>query len=178
MTRIVPALCALIALCLSWLGGCTNSDPTRGYTMISQYRPGIRSVAVPIFQRGKGEFRRDIEIRLTEAITKEIERATPYKITDRSRADTILTGTLKSIDQQVLSFDPRSGTAREIQMRMLIEFTWKDLRNGQVLAETKDLRVSGTYIPPDPFNEDFFLGSEDTVNRAAQLIVEKMAQPW
>jgi len=159
--------------------GCDNPDPTRGYTTISQYRPDIKTVAVPIFQRGTSEYRRDIEFPLTEAVVKQIEAQTPYKVVDKSRADTLLTGTIQSIDPQVLSFVPTTGRAREIQLRVVVDFTWKDLRGeGKVLVERKNFRVAAEYIPEAPFSEDIFLGSEDAFNKIALRIVDQMAQPW
>lgn len=166
--RTVSAVVCLLAL---GLGGC-------GYTLQSQYRQGIQTVAVPIWRRAAGEYRRDIEIRLTESLVKRIESETPYKVVDRKDADTELTGTLRSVRQHVLSFDPHTGRAREIQARLLVDFTWKDLRTGKVLVERKKFPVTAEYIPHDPFAEGFFLGSEDALNKLAQRIVEQLAAPW
>ena len=158
--------------------GC-NADPTRSYTTLSQYPSHFRTVAVPIFRRGAGEFRRDIEIRLTEAVIKRIEAETPYKVVDRSRADTLLTGTLRWARIQPLSFDSRTGTAREIQLRLSVDIAWQELGGaGRTLVDRKDFRVSADYIPPCPFSEDFFVGSEDAINEMAGRIVEQLAKPW
>jgi len=81
------------------LAGCLSNNPTTGYTAKSQYRQGIRTVAVPIWTRGKDIYRRDIEIRLTESLVKRIELDTPYKVTTKQRADTILTGNLHRLVQ-------------------------------------------------------------------------------
>ena len=74
--------------------------------------------------------------------------------------------------------DPRFGTAREVQVQFVCDFTWKDLRTGQILIKERDFRVTSTFIPPGPYREDFFLGSEDVVNLLSERIVEKFAQPW
>jgi hypothetical protein len=172
-TWIIPVILLGVAA-----AGC-NVDPTQGYTTTSQFRTDVQTIAVPIFRRGVREYRRDIEIRLTEAIVKHIEAETPYKVVDKARADTLLTGTLQQARIQPLSFDPRTGTAREIQVRLIVDFTWQDLRGpGKVLVERKNFRVAADYIPPCPFGEDFFLGSEDAINKLARRIVEQLAQPW
>ncbi len=177
--KSTPALLAAVsAALLTGAVGCTNPDPTTGYTDASQYRPGIRTIAVPIWNRGPHEYRLDIENRITEALIKTIQGGPPYKVVPESRADTLLTGTLNRVEQTVLSFDPRFGTAREIQLRFLVDFTWKYLRTGQILVSRKNYRVASTYIPPGPYREDFYLGSEDAVNKLAQRIVEHLAQPW
>ncbi len=181
MTRhglIITVWLAAAALGTGQLG-CQNIDPTKGYTTASQYRSDVRTIAVPIFHRGAGEFRRDIEIRLTEAIIKYIEGETPYKVVEKSRADSILTGTLNSAKIQPLSIDTRTGRPREVQIRLNVDFTWKDLRGaGQIYVQRKNFRVAAEYLPTDPFAEDFFLGSEAALNKLAQRIVEQLAEPW
>lgn len=179
MNRIVFVCAVLAVTAAAVCTGCSNPDPTKGYTTISQYRPDIKTIAVPIFHRGTQEYRRDIEFRLTEAVVKQIEAETPYKVVDKSRADTLLTGTIQSVDSQVLSFNPDTGQAREIQLCVTVDFTWKDLRGeGKVLVERKKFRVTAEYIPHEPLREDFFLGSEDAFNKMALRIVEQLAAPW
>lgn len=160
------------------LSGCLSDDPTLGYTARSQYRQGIRTVAVPIWTRGKDVFRRDVEIRLTEALVKRIELDTPYKVSTKQQADTILTGTIDMISQQTLSFDPDTGDPREKQLTFMVSFKWEDLRTGNIVVEKKNFRVAGVYLPPAPFNEDFFTGSEDLLDKLARRIVETMEADW
>jgi len=158
-------------------GGC-STDPTRGYTLASQYDAGIKTVAVPIFTRAKDVFRREIEMRLTEAVIKKIELDTPYKVVDKGRADTELRGTLELVSQRVLSNNPDTGLPREIEVTLTVSFTWTDLRSGKVIKQVQNLHQAGVYIPPSPLGEDFFQGSEDAVNRIAQRIVEQMESDW
>ena len=157
--------------------GCSD-DPTKGYTLKSQYVEGIKTVAVPIWHRGRDVYRRDLEFHLTEAIIKRLELDTPYKVTDKSRADTELRGTIDLIPQRVLSYNPDTGRSREMEVTLTVSFTWTDLRSGKVLAQRRDLRQAGTYIPPVPFGEDFFQGSEDVVDKLARRIVEHMEADW
>ena len=178
MNRIIFICAVLATTAAAVCTGCSNPDPTKGFTTIDQYRPGIKTIAVPIFRRGTYEYRRDIEFRLTEALVKQIEAQTRYKVVRKGKADTELTGTIQSIDQHVLSFAPGTGRAREIQLRVIVDFTWKNLDTGEVLVERKNFRVAADYIPPRPFNEDFFQGSEDAFNKMARRIVGQLAQPW
>ncbi len=160
------------------VGGCLSNDPATGYTTTSQYRQGIRTVAAPIWTRGKDVYRRDVEIRLTESIIKRIELDTPYKVTTKSQADTILTGTIDLISQQTLSFDPDSGVPREMQVTFSVSFKWEDLRTGKTLVKRKNFQVAGVYLPPAPFSEDFFEGSADLMDKLARRIVETMEADW
>lgn len=174
MTLLVLVLTA--AWAATW-SGCTG-DGHSSYTTTDQYRPNIRSVAVDVWQRGKMVYRREIEIRATEAIIKRIEQDTPYKVMDKSRADTLLTGSIDLVEQRTLSFNPDSGLPRETEIVMTVSFTWRDLRTGKPIVDVKKMKVAGSYTRECPITEDFFLGSEGVINRLARQVVEKMEQPW
>jgi rubredoxin len=169
-------LCVLCALCGYVFPGCSG-DPSKGYTTNSMFSDTIKTVAVSMFDRSKDVYRRDVEIRLTEAIQKRVQQNTPYRLAKRGRADSELTGELVKISQQVLSYNGVTGQPNEMEAVFTINFTWKD-RHGNVLVKRDNFQVSGTYIPGDPFNETFFQGGEDIINRAAKLIVEQMESDW
>jgi hypothetical protein len=161
-------------LCASALS-VTGCGP---YTMEDQYRQGIRTVYVPIWTRGRDVYRRDLEFRLTEAIQKRIGSDTPYRLASKEEADTELDGELVRIHQRVLSKNPDTGRAREMEETFYIDFTWKDLRTGEILVERRNFNAAATYIPVEPFEEDFFHGSQDVINRLARRIVETMEADW
>jgi len=174
-TRYTSVLTAGMLLVI--VAGC-STDPHAGYTTASQFPTNVRTIAVPIWQRGTDVYRRGLEDRLTEAVVKRIELDTPYKVTDKSRADTLLTGTIKQVRQRVISSNPDTGAAREMELTITVAFTWTDLRDGTVLVQKKKLSVTGNYITECGFSEDFFQGSEDVVNKLAKRIVEHMESPW
>lgn len=179
MTRIVKAAAPVILLCVSAmiLTGCAN-DPAAGYSFSGGYPDDVSTVAVPIWNVGKNVYRREIEFRLTEAIVKQIELNTPYRVAEKTEADTLLTGTVDNISQRVLSMNPDTGTPREMEMTLTVSFTWSDLRTGQIRAERSNVRVSGTYVPHEPLSQDFFTGSEKVIDRLARRVVEQMESDW
>jgi outer membrane lipopolysaccharide assembly protein LptE/RlpB len=176
-TTVTRTICLLLAGPMLAACGCA-SDPTQGYTVKSQYLQNVRTVAVPIWTRGKEVYRRELEMQLTEAVIKRLELSTPYKVVDKTRADTELRGTIDNVSQRVLSFNPDSGQARETEITYTVSFTWTDLRSGKVLTRRRNFRQAGAYIPLAPFGEGFFQGSEDVVNKLAQRIVEQLAVEW
>jgi hypothetical protein len=132
-------------------------------------------------------------MRLTEAVQKQVELNTRYKVTSQSKADTLLEMTIDQIEQTPMSFNPDTGLAREKEIRMLITFTWKDLRSGEILVHRDKFEVEGSYIPNSTstgtnvpavsgktkyYSEDFFQGSEDVIDRAGARIVEQMEADW
>ncbi len=161
----------LVAVMAMLASGC-------GYTNENTYRSGIKTVHVPVWTRGKEVYRRELEIRLTEALQKRIELDTPYKVVSKDRADTELSGQIHRIQQRVLSKNPDTGRAREMEATFHCRFVWKDLRNGKVLVEHTNFCVADTYIPASPVSEDFFQGSESLINRLARRIVETMEKDW
>ncbi|HUT58319.1 MAG TPA: LptE family protein [Phycisphaerae bacterium] len=176
MRRLTAILLTLLAGATA-VPGCSN-DPNKGYTFKSPYPSGVKTVAVPIWGRGKYVYRRGLEFRLTEALQKQVELDTPYKVVRKPRADTELTGTIDQIAQRPLSINPDTGRPREMEITFFVSFKWTDLRSGEVLVERTNFRVAGTYLPAAGFNEDFFQGSEDVIDRLAARIVEQMEVPF
>ncbi|NQU75207.1 MAG: LptE family protein [Planctomycetes bacterium] len=169
---------ALFSAALMFAQGC-SSDPYKGYSFeTGLYRQDIKTVAVPIWRRGDKVYRRDLEQQLTEALVKRIELDSPYKVADKSIADTMLEGTIVAVTQRVLSFNPSQGTPRDVELRIVVDFTWTDQRTGEILVQKKGFRAAGVYYPAGALAEDFSLGSADAVNHLAQLIVETMEKPW
>ena len=156
--------------------GC-SADPSGGYTLTSQYPAGVRTVAVQIFTRGSNVYRRDLEFRLTEAVVKHIELNTPYKVTDKAHADTELTGTITGVSQRTMSMVKDVSSPREQEVLISASMRWQDLRNGDLLQRSK-VRAAGSYIPLAPFEEDFFQGSQDAIDKLARRIVEEMEDDW
>jgi hypothetical protein len=72
---------AVLLICVT---GCAMYRVGTG----SLYRPDIRTVHVPMVE--SDSFRRNIGEQLTEAIVKEIELKTPYKVVGSDRADSVL----------------------------------------------------------------------------------------
>ena len=118
--------CCLLAISMT-LGGCA------GYQIGNQslYPPEIHTVYVPMFQ--SISFRRDLGERLTEAVVKEIEARTPYKVVADPNADSVLTGRIVYESKHVLVPD-LTGDARETQVDMRVEVSWVD-RKGRMLRE-------------------------------------------
>ena len=79
------------------LGGVTVL-PGCGYTVGAPYATDIRTVHVPTFDCA--DYRRGYELQLTEAVQKQIQLRTPYRLAKEPGADTRLTGRIVSIDKR------------------------------------------------------------------------------
>ena len=78
----------------SLFSGCIGYQVGTG----SLYAPDVATVYVPMIE--SDSYRRDLGERLTEAVVKEIELKTPYKVVNTPNADSILSARLISDTRQ------------------------------------------------------------------------------
>ncbi len=161
--RFVQA--AAVVLCVVTTTGC-------GYSREGLYFKDIRSIAVEGF--GNKTFYQGVEFALTEAVIKEIELRTPYKVTARTIADSILTGEITRIDQRPRSRREQGGMVQDVEYQIVVNFEWKDVRSGEVLRQRLGLMVSSGFIPAMQVGETLTRGQNRTVQRAAERIVGVM----
>ncbi len=165
-------LCASVALSLT----ACSTDPTKGYSGTSIYASSISTVAVPIFT--SDSFTRDVEFDLTDALIKEIESRTPYKVTSPSTADTIVLGHIRSIELDQLSKSRLTGLSEEVIVGLAVDFQWKDQRNGSILVQRRDFTAHGLFVPSTPSSEPIELGRFAAIKQLAQDIVAQMQAQW
>lgn len=171
-TAIAVVLTAAFVLCM---GGCA-SDPATGYTTGGIYPNDVRTVAVPIFENDT--YQRNVEFELTDALIKEIEARTPYKVVDRSRADTILIGRVRKVELDQLSKSRLTGLSEEEILRVTIDFEWQNQKTGRTLVERRDFSGQALFVPSNPSGEPIELGTFATVQNLARDIVDQMQSPW
>jgi hypothetical protein len=167
------ARCAwALLLVVLFLHGC-------GYASKPVFPTDVRTVAVPIFENKS--FYRGVEFDLTEALIKQIELQTPYKVTGRERADTILQGTIVAVDQAVLSRTSTGGLPQEMEMRIVVDFEWKNGRTGQLLRQRKGFAAVGRYVPTrmgDRVGETYSTAQHRAVQQLADQVVMAMRSDW
>jgi hypothetical protein len=167
---------SLVLLPVVLAGGCgyRSGDTSGGYKWSSLYRPDVRTVAVPIFS--SKSFDRGVEFALSKAVVNQIEATTPYKVVDRDRADTVLEGQVVDASLNPLSTDPDAGIPQEQLLSLTVDFTWKDLRNGQVLVERRGFAQTATYYPT--LGEGRFVGRQQALEKLAVAIVQELQTDW
>jgi hypothetical protein len=196
--RLLPIRGMVLMLAVSaLLSGCAWDGQLDflGYTTRPMYDCSIRTVRVPIF--GNKSYQRDIEFQLTQAVVREIQVKTPYRVVqDRQAADTELIGTIVSVAKNVVNIN-QLGETRQAEITIGVELVWRDLRTGrtnQLLS--KDVRpgeapvvsAPGAPSPPvlvqDKSNYIPEVGGTnaaaltDVCNRLAVQIVSMMEKPW
>jgi len=160
------------------LAGCA------GYQIGNQslYPTHIRTVYVPVFE--SSSFRRHLGERLTEAVMKEIELKTPYKVVGDPNADSILTGRIVGDTKRVV-VGSRSGEPRELQVNLVVEVSWIDAHQGTVIRRLDPVplppevvSVDGTGSVVPQIGQSIATGHQQAIQRLAEQIVALMEAPW
>lgn len=165
-----------IAVALLTLTGCSyqKSVDAGGYTHGTVFREGVRTIAVPAFSTKS--FSRGDEIVLSQALVTQIESRTPYKIVPLDRADTVLEGTVVGTGIGTVTSDNFTALPSEQAYTIIVDFTWKDLRTGQIIVERRNFEQSGTYYPQ--MGEGRFTGRQTVAESLAASIVDELQGDW
>lgn len=147
----------------------------------SLYAPDVTTVYVPMIE--SDSFRRDLGERLTEAVVKEIELATPFKVVGTPDADSILSARLVAATKRV-TIENGNDDPRAVEMNMQAEITWLNRRREPIrpprsFAMSPELLPIGntsTLIPEG--GQSVATAQQQALQRLAQQIVSTMEEPW
>jgi hypothetical protein len=124
----------------------------------------------------------DLGVRLTEAVCKEIEKRTPFKVVDGAGADSILTGRIVADTKRMMVESP-SDQSRMVELNLQVLVTWAD-RGGAVLASgavpvpaaSVDVGQSAALVPE--YGRSVVSTQQEGIVKMAQQIVGLMEEPW
>jgi hypothetical protein len=173
--RRANRLAAIVAGCLL-SAGCAWYQVGSG----TLYAPDISTVYVPLFE--SESFRRHLGERLTEAVVKEIELKTPFKVVNDPNADSVLTGRIVGETKRVLVESP-TDEPRELEVQIAVEVVWVD-RKGDLIQqgvvplppEMLDVTQRATIVPE--VGQSIATGHQTAIQRMAEQIVGLMEEPW
>jgi len=158
-------------------GGCA----TYRFGNRTLYPPDIQTVYVPVFE--SDSFRRNLAEFLTEAVAKEIEGKTPYKVVGTPQADSVLTGKITTDTKRVIIEDAYDYP-RESQINMSVEVRWVNRKGDLVMqpvpvpvpAELVVLSGDGALVPE--YGQSVSTAQLQSIQRLAAQIVSLMEMPW
>lgn len=174
MMRLTGLLAAL-SLCV--LTGCGLYR----FGAASLYPLDVKTVHVPVFE--SESFRRNLGERLTEAVIKEIESKTPYKVVGDANADSTLVGRIVE-DRKRVTVENRNDDVREAETSLIVQVTWTK-RDGALLAQNNLLRIdpvtlgvlgSSALVPE--VGQSVTTAQQTAIRRIAQQVVGLMEAPW
>lgn len=163
------SVCAAGVLCT----GC-------GYLVGGAYAPEVSTVHVPTF--ASDSYRRGFELQLTEAVQKQIQLRTPYRLAKPPEAQTRLEGRIISIDKRVENQN-RFDDPRELELAIGIQVRWIDERSGQVLGareipldQTLSTLLAQSSFAPET-GQSLATATQQAVDQLARQIVGMMETP-
>ncbi len=177
--RPVWAFClaAFIILHSAFLSGCA------GYQLgqRSLFRPDIRTVHVPVVQ--SDSYRRYLGERLTEAVVKEVELRTPYKVVGADEADSVLTVRLVSDSKRVIN-NNRFSEPRDIETDFFVQANWIDRRGDLIMNQENvpaspmlvNLGQQANFVPEG--GQSLVTAQQEAIHKLAQQIVGQMELAW
>ena len=143
------------------------------------YRPDIHTVHVPIFQ--SDSYRRNLGEWLTEAVMKELEQSTPFKVVGTPLADSVLEGHI-DYDRKRTLVENAADEPRDIEYSLNIHVRWTDQRGGLLMERTMGipttlLVAANTSLVPE-VGQSIVTAEQEAVTRLAKQIVGQMELPW
>jgi hypothetical protein len=145
------------------------------------YPADVQTVYVPMFE--SDSFRRNLGERLTEAVQKEIELKTPYKVVATPSADSILTGRIKDDTKHTLVKN-KFDDPREVEVGMTVEVHWLN-RKGDLIGQCGTIpipstltEVSETATLVPEYGQSTTTAQQQVIERLATQIVGMMEAPW
>jgi hypothetical protein len=175
LTRLVTVAWVTLGICLS---GCA------AYRFGSEtlYAPDVTTVYVPVI--ASDSFRRDLGERLTEAVVKEIEAKTPFKVVGTPDADSVLAAKIVD-DRKRVQVENQNDDPRAIAYNLTAQVSWYNRRR-QPLAPTATV-----VVPPELFlpvtqtapliaeaGQSVASQQQQAIQRMAEQIVATMEEPW
>ena len=171
----------LIGCALVPLAGCASYR----FGNATLYAPNVRTVYVPVFQSDSFRTTPSIDVgeRLTEAVCKEIEKRTPFKVVgSEAAADSVLTGRVVADTKRMVVESP-TDQSRMVEMNYQVLVTWAD-RGGSVIASgdvplpaaTVDVGQAAALVPE--FGRSVASTQMESIEKLAQQIVGLMEEPW
>lgn len=173
----VKAIQSSLLVLFVGLSGCAS------YRIGNQtlYAPDVSTVYVPMI--ATTSFRRDLGERLTEAVVKEIELKTPFKVVGTPDADSVLSVRMVSDTKRVV-IENQNDDPRALEINLAVEITWLNRRRAPI-------RLPSTVaLPPEllPANnvstlipeagQSVATAQQQAIQRLAQQIVSTMEEPW
>jgi RNase P/RNase MRP subunit p29 len=182
MARSSPARCGFIIATIALVAtGCA------GYRFGNNtlYAPNVRTIYVPVFQSDSFRTTPGIDLgeRLTEAVCKEIEKRTPFKVVGSAAgADSVLTGRIVADTKRMVVESP-TDQSRQVEMNIQTLVTWAD-RGGAVLASgavpvpaaSVDVGQAAMLVPE--YGRSVVSTQQEGIQRMARQIVGLMEEPW
>jgi hypothetical protein len=144
------------------------------------YAPDVTTVYVPMIE--SDSFRRDLGERLTEAVVKEIELKTNFKVVATLDADSVLAARLVSDAKRVV-VENQNDDPRALELALFAEVNWYNRRREPLsppaaIPLPPELGVGQTATLLPEAGQSVAIQQQKAIQRLAEQIVATMEEPW
>ena len=146
--------------------GCASYQ----YGTDALFPPGIQTIHVPVVRNDT--FRHDLGVRLTEALVREIEQRSNYKVTSDPNADSTLQCRIIDETKQVLT-ESSTDDPRALEAALSVRASWTR-RGGQRLMQNSVIAIDDTAISFGQ-NVRFVPEAGQSIDTATQRAIENLA---
>ena len=165
-----------LLLTTTWIAGGCASHPSEGWAVGTTFDADVRTIAIPVVQNQS--FDRELGYLLTNALIREVETRTPWRVTDETAADTLLEVTITGVDMQSLSQSRLTKLDQEMAVRITADWSWERLDDNTTITGWDGMGTTGMFFPSNPLGEPVELGRLESVDRMASAIVDRMSEAW
>jgi len=148
----------------------------------SLYRQDIRTVYVPPVD--SASFRRNLGERLTEALVRELEQKSSFKVVADPSADSTLRCAIITDSKTVIS-ETRFDDPRDLDANFFVQVSWTDRRGDLIGGQPANVLLppivvnvgeSANFVPEG--GQSLATAQQEAFQRIAQQIVGMMEAPW
>lgn len=134
-----------------------------GYSPGYRSPPGVRSIAVPIFDNQTFPLRREVEYQLTDALRKEMQAATGLRLVASDAADMAVYGTVRDFREKLVS-EGKHDVKLESTIVIVVDLVVEDYVNAKQWRESVTVR------------EPLSIELGQTLEQATQVALRRLAK--
>jgi len=132
----------------------------------------IVTVGIPAFTNPTTRYK--LTDWLPEALSKEFIASSRFRVTDASRADAVLKGSVLAYASNATLFDQKTGLATSVEVHVALQVTLTDRKTGKILFTRPRMEFTDSY--EIPLQQGQYFDESDTAlarvsKRVAQQIV-------
>lgn len=172
-----PLAKPMLTACLLMITGCA------GYQVgpSALFRADIQTVYVPVFE--SDSYRPHLGEQLTEAVIREIQMRTPYRVVHRPDADSVLYGRIVDERKRVVA-ENRNDEPRDIATSLTVRVSWHDRRGTYLMQDASFVLEPISFVAAQQANfipesgQSLATAHQEGIERLARQIVGQMEAPW
>jgi hypothetical protein len=131
----------------------------------------IKTVGVPAFNNGTTRYK--LSDWLPEAISKEFISSSRFRVTDASRADMVLKGSVLTYTSNATLFDQKTGLATSVEVHVALQVTLTDRTTGKTLFTRPRMDFTDSYEIPLQQGQ-YFDESDSALARTSKRIAQQV----